>query len=940
MKSGCFSYFFETSKRIFLAVIASLALSMILSFAERAGRRVAQWAGLRLIIMLFLAAALLFAAPVRVQGTGQQGLSGQEAGPERMAVILMIDNSGSMKQSDPTNLRFSAARLFIALLDEADAAGVITFSTHSQALTHGLETSGSVSKASLLAIATPAPADGWTDFKAAFEMARPWVALAQQDQAAKVVILLLTDGEPQVPNSRASYQQETLQAARALGVPVMAIALTQKGQTPFLGQVVQQTGGTLTPAQSASDLLDAYLQIFSQVKDRAVLDGSGSRLELEPALAPFIERASFVLVARPGNSPAALYAPGGQAVDSMATAARLTDPAFQVVTVEHPAGGTWQFGPAVVRGAQARAILYSRLRLKISLPSPAQEAGQPMPIRLQLYEDHDSVPIQVIGQANFSALVTRPDGSQERLDRFYDDGTHGDERSGDGEYTRLYVNTDESGAYTVAVQGWKGVAPVTAVRSVAVIAAPDLVITSPLAQRYLIMGQPIRLLAHLSGGVKLEQGELWAVIRAPSGEPIETQLQQDGQQYQADFWPLEDGDYQAAFEPRSATTLGMPYTHHARIDFSVRLTPLVRFDDTPIDLGRFDLGALENGLVVTIPVTSTSRVFERVAVRWEGTPGLEMPAGAMLSIPPAQTSRLSINLQPQGTFAAGNYAGELIFSANPDIALSGQRRPLRLEVYQARIQALAGGLEVQSAAACPGLTITLNLPVSATLGAKETVSLELLLSDPALQGRLRLSPEAIAVEPGQNQATLQVLDLEQLPAGEYQARLMLRARDGLLLEPASGVPVTLVVPPPLARCKKPVTQGAILLSAGLLLAAGVIHRARLAGRLPPVSGTLRCWPESEPRRAQEIDLTALDKSEVRLGGRLDHDALLSESDVEDAYVQLRAVRQAEKVQVYLHPHGEVRAGYRLLHNAVPLQHGDAFCIARRCFEYLSDEPSD
>jgi hypothetical protein len=43
------------------------------------------------------------------------------------------------------------------------------------------------------------------------------------------------------------------------------------------------------------------------------------------------------------------------------------------------------------------------------------------------------------------------------LDRFYDDGTHGDVLANDGNYSREFVDTQQSGTYTVSLSGVKDV---------------------------------------------------------------------------------------------------------------------------------------------------------------------------------------------------------------------------------------------------------------------------------------------------------------------------------------------------------------------------------------------------------------------------------------------------------------------------------------------------
>lgn len=56
-------------------------------------------------------------------------------GTSHLRVILLVDNSGSMKVNDPTGLRFTGVRLLASLLDPGDALGIILFATDATALT-------------------------------------------------------------------------------------------------------------------------------------------------------------------------------------------------------------------------------------------------------------------------------------------------------------------------------------------------------------------------------------------------------------------------------------------------------------------------------------------------------------------------------------------------------------------------------------------------------------------------------------------------------------------------------------------------------------------------------------------------------------------------------------------------------------------------------------
>lgn len=73
-------------------------------------------------VAMLIATMLLPTSPATAQQTGQALDSGNSD------VVLIIDNSGSMKQNDPQNLRLAAAKLFIDLSDPRDKIGIVVLS--------------------------------------------------------------------------------------------------------------------------------------------------------------------------------------------------------------------------------------------------------------------------------------------------------------------------------------------------------------------------------------------------------------------------------------------------------------------------------------------------------------------------------------------------------------------------------------------------------------------------------------------------------------------------------------------------------------------------------------------------------------------------------------------------------------------------------------------
>ena len=538
---------------------------------------------------------------------------------DHLATILILDNSGSMKDSDPTGLRFTGARLFVSLLDVGDSAGVITFSTGSRALTDGMVTIGSESqKVPLLSSLAPQEPEGFTDIKAALEQ------VASMAVGYSPTIVLLTDGNPEIPNPYPTYEQETLAFANSLGASVMAIALTNAARTPFLDQLAIETGGKVISADTANDLLDAYLSVFGQIKDRTIIaEGvtnapDRAQLFLDPGLAPFIDKTSF-LVAKPSGVNASLIAPDGSLVSPDTPGVLFSvsdDPDFIVITVAHPQGGNWIVrldgtGPCLVR-----AILHSRLRVEIESPSAYHQAGASLPIVVSLLEEDQAGQMtKIIGEASFSALIILPDGSQESLDQFYDDGTHGDQIAGDGDYTRLYVNTGQVGQYLLKVEGRKGAVPVESSTHFETIPFPVLVVDEPFGPQT-VQAAPISLGVHLEGGKEtvLEQGQIVARVMSPSGEEQSIPLTEEDGRYIASLFPHEEGTYRVSFESQSATYLGLPYRESVEINFEVDILQTLQVD--PI---RFQTpGCFEREVHLIVPFRVSSPEPEEIELRVEG----------------------------------------------------------------------------------------------------------------------------------------------------------------------------------------------------------------------------------------------------------------------------------------------------------------------------------
>lgn len=874
--------------------------------------------------------------------------------PSQVAVVLLIDNSGSMEVNDPEGMRFTAARLFSALLDDGDQIGVITFGTQASSVTPGLVTvcsqiatqcpATAVSKEDLLKWLVPTPEDGYTDVKAAFHLAA--TMLRNANPGTKKAVVLLTDGKPEILHPYSGYETETLSLARQLATPVMALGLTSEAQTPFLSQVATETGGQIVPVANATALLDAYLQLFGQVKDRMVMYPDGMNFWVDPALAPFIQSISFIALAK-STEPPNLSGPGEAIIsptDSQVAYALADGRGATVLTLHTPPGGEWRFLPTTPsEEIVVRAIVTSRLRLQTDMPALLYPVGEAFPLRASLQEETSGGKhFTVIGEVSFSATITRPDGLQEKISRFYDDGTHGDDVKGDGEYAYLYT-PEQPGSYRFEIKAWKAIIPVQTVVSIQAVSFPVLEVKSPASGLYQIRDAPISLSVQFAGDTSthLYPGNVVAQVTAFTGELVEVPLSKMKGNFTGVWMPQKSGSYEVNFFAPEANYLGVAFAPSISLEFEVQIIPQIHMSSHPIELGMVESGELSAGLPLSLVMTSTSQTTTAVNALLENMPGLSVQPETLL-VPPG-SSKLSLLITAETLLSPQQMAGQVRFSLATDaeIEILPGQVAIELEIFQPMV--VIADQEVFSAieSACPDWSA--QVPISLSLTGEHEESIFPALAD---EIAYRLETSIFQVKPGKNMVTLTLTPQDIFKNAPQTIELQFSGRDGLTWVPAGGVFVRIQPPGWGARCKVPLQRG---LSGLIALGIGLVWaglRIRSAVLPTLVTGTVRHWPVGKPGLVEEIDLTTLRRTEIRFGRDPTCEVTISDPGLADVHAILRShlpSRESETTENtktaawMLEPISEVRSGYRPLRGLTPLYSETMLVMGGRVYQFFADE---
>ena len=226
---------------------------------------------------------------------------------------ILIDDSGSMRDSDPTLLRASAATLFWESVLPARAGNQVAVLDFGVSATSGFGNTRLIqswtSSASALSSTTASIRVGSLGtplYESLVELSSWMTATTTAGQS--LVILLLTDGQPNGSGTRTG----AINAARAAGITIHGVGLgpaSDLGGAPDLAAidavraVSEQTGGVYSAATTAGALAPIF-KILATVSSRGQLVG---RFRISPVPLSRARVSGSIVVVSGGKSERASF---------------------------------------------------------------------------------------------------------------------------------------------------------------------------------------------------------------------------------------------------------------------------------------------------------------------------------------------------------------------------------------------------------------------------------------------------------------------------------------------------------------------------------------------------------------------------------------------------------------------------------------------------------
>lgn len=639
--------------------------------------------------------------------------------PPHIALYLIIDSSGSMLDSDESNLRWKAVQLLVSLLDEGDQVAVLSFSSSdsgrpedavkqfkgwSQEYGPLIRIGADIDKQTLLtdlesfaAQNQPLPNDG-TDMLAAFKMVEPLVQQARSD--SQPYIIFLTDGLPSSSGAPDQYRKELLTRVREINVPLYAGGLWWEGAclnpsgNVYDGQLLLQDMADMAPSgqtkciDGAAELPTFFLDSFGRLADRHYQDSDGS-FEVREDQEGLIQKLTFIYVAdeqdcrQNGESAPCIRDPSG---DELTLAELQQDPdietwagnGFVVTSITNPKAGTWLVDPEHVH-----IILQTGLRMEIVAPDVGvsrQPSGQPLPVRVRFFQELADGTEKSLPEGYEPSFVTQtvlpslPEAEALTLNLIHNPT--------DETYEADTLPLEQEGTYLINVEAEVGGFRVVQEHRVQVDQFPQLELNGLTSQNKISL--PRSQQAEMNVVARLN-GEIQPITGLVADQ---VELKCDGNSIQATLDEVTDGTYKLAFTPPQGQNSPCQLAIHGQVQhrgtpyylsfgpqaFAVELVPELR-----LQMASSHDFAKVLSFERLPPITGiTANLFADQSARLEARLGDELPLEVSLNqnvILPNEETNLTFTLtpQPNAQLEYGVYEGVIVLSSPSNVELSGPK---------------------------------------------------------------------------------------------------------------------------------------------------------------------------------------------------------------------------------------------------------------------------
>lgn len=403
---------------------------------------------------------------------------------DRIAAVLVIDKSGSMKEQGKFERASAGVDSLIDVFLTFDYLSLVGFGDQGKALAPLTSMQTPNARAELKAEKGGIGPNEWTNIPGGLDVAFGQLQHAPVD--LRRAVILLSDGI----SNRGDLKAAVDRFVRA-GIPIFTIGYGRNADRPTLANIAQRTGGSFLNADT-SNITQAYQKLAAQARLGSVIVAyndsleQGGRLSYLVGIAQDFVSAVFVCDWQGSRVGMKLIPPSGAEITSQnwrdKAGVRYVEAAtYSLFLVDRPQEGSWRVdlsGEEIPGKEQVNLSVSGRSPLYANslMSSPYYRRGERITLLVRVAEVSGGTLIRPT-QISVTASVTKPEpnaiGLNERgkiginwhglLDQaisgkddltLYDDGRpeHGDQQAADGIFSAIYGSADRDGPYAVEIR--------------------------------------------------------------------------------------------------------------------------------------------------------------------------------------------------------------------------------------------------------------------------------------------------------------------------------------------------------------------------------------------------------------------------------------------------------------------------------------------------------
>ena len=384
------------------------------------------------------------------------GLNAQESDdvqlPEQSDVRIIVDISGSMKDTDPENLRQPAVRLLARLLPEGSSAGVWTFGQYVNMLVPHREVTNAWREMAIQRSAQINSVALRTNLGAAIETASD--DYFTDGDLSRTHFILLTDGKVDISDDPAKNTAEETRILDTIvadlierGATFHPVALSEAADTDFLKALATDSGGRFQVADTADALNLAFLQALNTAVPQEQIPIEGNGFTVDEGVREFTALIFWGESETSATRELALVRPDDRVVNLSEFPDNVRwarEAGYDLITVNEPLAGQWRINGELGEGS--RVTVVSDLRMVVNPLPPSFTLQEPLKLRVGFFEEGEKITNpDFLGVIEVSLSITSEDGRS---------GTKvlsGEQPPEDGTYRDTVSRLPAAGLYTFDV---------------------------------------------------------------------------------------------------------------------------------------------------------------------------------------------------------------------------------------------------------------------------------------------------------------------------------------------------------------------------------------------------------------------------------------------------------------------------------------------------------